>query len=179
MPRLDLHRFGSRLMRPAVVVFALSAGAVLTPPAAAQDRSPGATSSEGAGLETPVGLWSTPEGRSHVRIYPCEGSKLCGRIAWLREPNWTDGTPLVDKRNPDPKLRDRPVLGLLVLWGFSRGERDGRWDGGGMYHPEEGEYYRGALNVRPDGTLRVRGYRKVPIVGKTQIWTRVRAPAGN
>lgn len=158
---------------PALVVggtaFAAQAQSQTEPTVAPNAPGPGAPVSAG---RTPLGVWRTQDGRSHIRLYAC-GTKLCGRIVWLREPNWTDGKPLVDKRNPDPKLRDRPVLGLKVVWGFSRSERPGRWDGGRMYHPEEGKIYKGALTLRTDGRLRVRGYRKVPVVGKTQYWTRV------
>lgn len=169
-------------LRPARPVrFALAvtliAGAAGWPagPSAAQTQSE--SSANASALKTPVGLWRTKNGRSHVRIYRCD-DKLCGKIVRLREPTLKDGTPLVDKRNPDPKLRDRPIIGLTVIWGFAKSDRPGRWSGGGMYHPEEGKYYKGALTLRPDGRLRVRGYRRVPLVGKTQYWTRVETPTG-
>lgn len=168
-----MTRANASLRLPALAVLTAAALAVAAVPAGAQTQRQSETSAGVAAIgPTPVGTWQTEHGRSRVRIYRC-GDKLCGRIVWLREPTDDNGVPYVDKRNPDPKLRDRPVVGLIVLWSFSKGDRPGRWDGGGMYHPEEGKYYKGALTLRPDGRLRVRGYRKVPVVGKTQYWTRV------
>lgn len=163
-----------RTAGPAALLAALAFAAPSQAQDKTQDKTQSETSARAAALDaTPIGTWVTQGGRSRVRIFRC-GDKLCGRIVWLREPALKDGTKLVDKLNPDPKLRDRPVVGLTVIWDFSKSDRPGRWSGGGMYHPEEGKYYKGALTLRPDGRLRVRGYRKVPIIGKTQYWTRVK-----
>lgn len=157
------------------VVPPLSAGlcVLFSVSATAEAQDPAKTSTSASALQTPVGLWRTQQGRSHIRIFEC-GEKLCGKIVWLREAKLKDGSPIVDARNPDPKLRDRPVVGLTVIWGFTKSNRPGRWAGGRMYHPEEGKYYKGALTLRTDGRLRVRGYRRVPVVGKTQYWTRLK-----
>ena len=43
----------------------------------------------------------------------------------------------------------------------------------------DGETYRCTMRVREDGSLRVRGYVGVPLLGKTQIWTRHTSAAEN
>ena len=41
----------------------------------------------------PFGLWATEDGESKIKITPC-GPKLCGTLAWLKEPNDAAGKPL-------------------------------------------------------------------------------------
>jgi len=138
---------------------------LLTGPALA-DRPP----------STPVGLWETPEskaGKAHVQIEPCAG-KLCGRIVWLELPNDKDGQPRTDRRNTDAALRGRPILGLPLLSDFVPDpERADRWIDGRIYNPEDGEIYRCTMTLGPNGTLDVRGYLGVPLLGKSQTWKRV------
>lgn len=129
--------------------------------------------------ETPVGTWLTEEGKSRIEISRC-GEELCGRIVWLREPNEPDGSPKLDDENPDPQLRDRPILGLQILSGFTRASEDGtEWEDGTIYNPENGKTYSCTIAVREDGTLRVRGYVGIPLLGETQIWQRVESTAGD
>ena len=125
---------------------------------------------------TPIGLWETPEGkggRAHVKIEPCEG-KLCGRIVWLELPNDKEGRPRTDRRNTDAALKDRPILGLPLLSGFVPDpERADRWIEGRIYNPEDGEVYRCTMTLGPNGTLDVRGYVGLPMLGRSQTWKRV------
>ena len=44
---------------------------------------------------------------------------------------------------------------------------------GAIYSAEDGKAYKANLSLQADGTLRLRGYVGAPILGKTQIWTRV------
>jgi uncharacterized protein (DUF2147 family) len=119
-----------------------------------------------------VGTWLTEGGRSHVRIAPC-GEKLCGNIVWLKEPNQPNGAAKVDAKNPDPAKRARPIVGLPILWDFVAASPT-EWESGRIYNPEDGDTYRCIMQLQADGTLRVRGYVGVSLLGKTQIWTRVR-----
>lgn len=125
---------------------------------------------------SPVGLWETPEGKggkAHVKIEPCAG-KLCGHIVWLELPNDKEGRPKTDRRNSDASLRVRPILGLPLLNGFLPDpERPDRWIEGRIYNPEDGEIYRSTMTLGPDGTLDVRGYVGLPLLGKSQVWKRV------
>jgi uncharacterized protein (DUF2147 family) len=146
-------------LRP--LAWAATLALVATVPAAAQAPSP-------------LGRWLTDGGKSHVEIYAC-APHLCGRIVWLREPANPDGKPKVDRHNPDAAKRNQPIVGLVMLWGFkpADGER-GVWDNGRIYNPEDGDTYRSTLTLDGNGTLRVRGYVGVPLLGKTQVWSRVR-----
>jgi uncharacterized protein (DUF2147 family) len=120
-----------------------------------------------------LGLWLVQEKSGIVEIHPC-GAALCGRLAWLRQPLRADGLIKRDDRNPDPALRARTICGMDMLTGFKPAGPD-EWDGGRAYDPNDGSTYHAEMRVEPDGTLRLRGYIGIPLLGKSQIWTR--APA--
>jgi hypothetical protein len=66
----------------------------------------------GSGLQ---GTWLTEDGSARIRFEQC-ASAPCGRIVWLREPNDPEtGKPVLDKRNPDPALRSRRLLGVVIF----------------------------------------------------------------
>lgn len=109
-----------------------------------------------------AGRWVTPEGDSIVTIAPC-GAQLCGRITtFLRKP---DTPNPVDRNNPDPKLRGRPVLGMAVLTGFSDAGKEWR---GRIYDPRSGRSYKSILRRNADGTLNVQGC--IAFLCRTQVW---------
>jgi uncharacterized protein (DUF2147 family) len=120
----------------------------------------------------PAGLWLHANGRIQLEITPC-GSLLCGKLVWFRWPNDAQGQPLVDLKNPDPALRTRPLLGLTVLTGL-RPTGEDKWEDGKIYNPDDGNSYQALMSLQDDGTLRTRAYVVLPLLGKTQIWTRVR-----
>lgn len=125
----------------------------------------------GSESPSPVGVWLHANKLIRVEIVPC-AERLCGRIAWFKWPNDAKGLPLVDLKNPDPALRKRPLLGLIILQGLRRtGERT--WEDGEIYNPVNGRDYRATLSIKSYNTLRMRAYMLVPMFGETQIWTRV------
>lgn len=124
-----------------------------------------------AGAQTPIGVWLFPNNRFAVAIVSC-GNLLCGKVSWLKAPMDDHGQPRVDNQNPDTSLRSRPILGLTVLTGLHR-NADGDWEGGQIYNPDDGSYYAATLAVNDNGTLRVRAYVGVPMLGKTLTLTRV------
>ena len=117
-----------------------------------------------------LGNWLTEEGKAVVEIFRCE-EKYCGRIAWLRDP-LKDGNPVIDDKNPDEKLKDRPVLGMVFLQGFVYDE-DHVWTDGTIYDPESGDEYSAKVTLVGDTTLELRGYVLIPLFGRTEEWTRV------
>ncbi len=123
-----------------------------------------------------VGTWLASDGLSRVRLSDGQGV-YSGRVVWLREPRFpagdpqgAAGTPKVDRRNPDPALRDRPIMGLEVLAGLHYAG-NGIWEGGTIYVPDRGKTYPCKLALAPDGALKltVGG----PVLGRTITWTRV------
>jgi len=120
---------------------------------------------------TPVGIWLHANGRIRIEIAPC-GDRLCGKLVWFKWPNDAQGLPLVDLKNANPALRSRPLLGLTILQGLRR-TGEGTWEEGRIYNPDDGVDYRALMSIASDGTLRVRAYVLVPLLGKSFVWTRL------
>jgi len=123
-----------------------------------------------AGAQAPsvTGRWLSEDRKGVIEIYPC-GDKVCGKLAWLAEPN-ENGKPKLDHNNPDPALRQQPLCGLVMLRGFHQTEPN-RWGDGLIYNPENGKNYHATLTL--DGNvLKLRGYVGIPLFGATQTWTR-------
>lgn len=120
-----------------------------------------------------AGVWIDHTGRGAIEVHPCPGNggHLCGRIVWLDNPNDKQGKPLRDILNPDTKLRGQPICGLQVI-GNVRQQRDGSYDGGWIYDPEEGAKYDVELRLKDASTLQVMGYIGVKWLSETYTWKR-------
>ena len=125
----------------------------------------------------PQGVWLDQSGRAGIDIKPC-GDKLCGNIVWLKVPLNAEGKPKLDIHNSDANLQKRPLCGLPLLWNFSP-DGDNAWSDGQIYDPEKGETYSSNMHLKPDGTLSVRGYIGISLLGRSQIWTRAPANLGH
>ena len=129
-----------------------------------------------------MGTWLTASGRAQVRIEPCPDPKsgaICGTIVGLIEPKGPDGTVVapeaaIDWRNTDPALRGRKVLGMPLIWGFKKTSDPNAFEDGQIYNGENGKVYNANVSLQPDGKLRLRGYVGTPMLGETQLWTRVK-----
>ena len=114
------------------------------------------------------GMWLMENGKVTVRISSC-GGNLCGTIVGLKKPLDKEGRPKRDKDNPNPGLRNRPVIGLTILNGLSP-EGDDRWSGT-IYNPDDGNTYDSDVMLVNGQTLRVKGC--VAFVCKTKKFTRI------
>jgi uncharacterized protein (DUF2147 family) len=78
------------------------------------------------------------DGKVTVKVATC-GEQLCGKIVALKKPLDKHGRPKVDKENPNPALRKRPVIGLSLLEDM-KPSGDGKWEGA-IYNPDDGRTY--------------------------------------
>ena len=102
----------------------------------------------------PMGVWRMSNGKVTVRVSPC-GPKLCGTVVALKKPRDDKGRPRRDKENPNPALRQRPVIGLTILSNM-RPSGEGRWTGT-IYNPDDGNTYSSRMQLKGSGTMRVDG----------------------
>lgn len=139
-----------------------------------------ATTAFGAGTDDILGLWNTKDDESKLEVFKC-GDKICVRIAWLKEPNYTDpkegpvGTPKVDVNNPEPALKNHPMLGLQIMEGFTAVD-DSHWENGIIYNPDNGKHYRGKLHLESPNRLVLRGYLGISLFGQNYALTRQQTP---
>lgn len=118
-----------------------------------------------------IGLWEVGSGKARVKIVSY-GEKFAGRLVWLKEPTYPDGTVKVDKNNQDETKRTVPLLGFTNLIGFVD-KGNGKYEDGTIYDPENGNTYNCTITLTDDNTLEVRGYIGVSLFGRTDIWKRV------
>lgn len=102
----------------------------------------------------PSGVWSMENGKVTVKVSDC-GNNLCARIVGLKEPiSKIDGKPKVDRENPDPSLRKRPLMGLSILIGMKPAGQ-GLWKGA-IYNPDDGKTYSATVSHQGDA-IKVKG----------------------
>jgi uncharacterized protein (DUF2147 family) len=128
-----------------------------------------------AALATPAladayGTWAMTSGKVTVNVSDC-GGKLCATIVGLKEPiSKIDGKPKVDRENPDPAKRKRPLIGLSILGGM-KPAGENAWKGT-IYNPDDGKTY--SANMTLDGDkMAVQGC-VLGILCKTNNFVRVK-----
>ena len=124
-----------------------------------------------------IGIWVSENGDAKIKILK-SGESYEGSIIWLKEPNYTvdapgekAGTPKHDNNNPDESLRDRPIIGLKILWDIKY-EGENEWGDGEIYDPENGSTYSCMMSLESITTLNIRGYVGFSLFGRTTQWTR-------
>jgi len=109
---------------------------------------------------TPEGSWLTQDHDGVIAITACNPG-ICGRIVGMIAP-----------RNPNGSVpRDpagHPVCGLAIL--RAEPTSPGTWDGR-IVDPNDGTSWTCRLTLAADGTLHLRGYVLLPLLGRTQVWT--------
>jgi uncharacterized protein (DUF2147 family) len=115
-----------------------------------------------------AGTWLSGDGDGLIEIR-VDGAAISARI--LGSPNNDPERPRTDVKNPDPALRDQPLVGLDIFAGFSY-DGDNRWSGGFIYDPNSGKTYRGKLRLAGPGRLEVRGFIGISLIGRTETWIR-------
>ena len=145
-------------MNPAVSKFVFITLALLATGAAFAEEPPDIS-----------GKWLSGDGDGWIEIRN-SGKGLSGVIAGSPDPD--EDRPDKDEKNPDPALRDRPLVGLQIFDGFEY-QGKGRWKGGTIYYPNRGKTYQCTVTRVDEDTLKVRGFIGVSLLGRTEIWTRV------
>ncbi|MBC7617332.1 MAG: DUF2147 domain-containing protein [Pedobacter sp.] len=118
-----------------------------------------------------VGKWLNKDGDAHIQIYK-SGSTYDGKLVWLKNPKDETGKAKVDTKNPSANLKTRPILGLQLLNNFTYD--DGTWEDGTIYDPKSGKTYSCKMTMNGNDKLNVRGYMGISLIGRTDIWTRVK-----
>ena len=68
--------------------------------------------------------------------------------------------------------KDAPMMGLTIVKGMKR--NGNKYAGGSILDPRDGTVYHAQMELSADGQhLSVRGYLGIPLLGQTQVWTRL------
>jgi len=120
--------------------------------------------------EPVAGQWVTAEKDAVVAIRPCgkgaAAGTLCGMIDRFLVPP-PGGVDQRDINNPDARLRNRKLLGLAILSGFTA---DGAAWRGRIYDPKSGKSYRSIIRRKSADLLEVKGC--IGPFCQTQVWRR-------
>lgn len=112
-----------------------------------------------------VGEWWTQKHEGRIRFVRANDATYTGVLAWASEER-------KDTNNKDPKLRDRSLVGAVLMWNL---RLDGsKYVDGYVYNPEDGRTYRIEAKLAGADALDIRGYLGISLLGQTQRWTRFR-----
>lgn len=120
------------------------------------------------GADAILGKWWFPkrDGQMEVRR---EDDTYFGKVVSYKDPD------ALDEHNPDPKLRERPFVGIEMLKDFKFDPKQRKWIDGTIYDGESGKTYKCTMwfeNGDQD-RLNVRGYIGFSFLGRTETFTRV------
>lgn len=124
--------------------------------------------------DSPVGTWKTIDDgknieRSIVKVWENKGKYYARvqKVFFL-----PDDSRICDKC--DGKRKNKPIEGMVIMWGVEQKGKN-RWDGGRILDPENGKIYRVKLRLTDNGKkMKVRGYIGFSLLGRTQIWHRLK-----
>ena len=123
-----------------------------------------ANSFANSGPDVILGEWLSQEKDGKISIYK-QGDKYYGKISWGKTPGRKD------TNNPDAKLKNRDLIGLVILQDFKY--TGSAWENGKIYDPNSGKTYDCILKVKDNNkVLDIRGYVGMPMFGRTATWTR-------
>jgi len=130
-----------------------------------------------AAAADPTGIWQKSEQGERpgkFEIFRCGSGKryLCAKIVWLKDPLYK-GKPLHDIRNENPRLRDRPILGLPMINGMAQVGAN-QWKGN-IYNPEDGNTYSATLTLVSRNQINLRGCKGWILCGE-RTWVRTSLP---
>lgn len=117
------------------------------------------------------GVWLSENKDGKIEIYEQNG-KYFGKLIWLKNEFEKDGkTPRTDVNNPDEKLRNQPLKGLVVLKNLIF--EDGQWNSGQIYDNKTGKTYNCKAKLEGNSLI-LRGFVGVSLFGRSTTWTPVR-----
>jgi uncharacterized protein (DUF2147 family) len=115
---------------------------------------------------SPVGEWLVAKKVARIRIANCE-NRMWGVVSWEAQAG-------VDSKNPDPKLRERPTLGMPIILGMKPNAAGNKWEGE-IYSAENGKTYSANISLKDENTLAVQGCVLSVLCGG-ENWTRFENP---
>lgn len=119
-----------------------------------------------------LGIWWNEEKTSKIEISQKEG-KYIGTIVYMIPEKYENGEPPKDDKNPDPKLRDRSLVGLQILSGFRYDADDKEWVDGRIYDPKSGKTYDCYAWLESDDVLKLKGFvAGMRWLGRSSEWYR-------
>lgn len=122
-----------------------------------------------------LGEWWTEDREGRIRFKRYKDGTYRGITTCCKKDPPTEDEPGIDINNPNPKLRNRSTIGIILIWDLKY-DGDGKYVDGHVYNPRDGDSYHFIAEIIDDETLEIRGYLGIPLLGQTQIWKRAHLP---
>ena len=124
---------------------------------------------------SPVGKWKTIDDKTNkeksvVEVYEA-GGKIYGKIVQLLQEKDGGASKLCTKCTGSDQ--NKPMIGLVIVKGL---KADGdEYTGGTIMDPNDGKVYKCKMEVVEGGSqMKVRGFIGFSLIGRTQIWHKVK-----
>lgn len=119
-----------------------------------------------------LGRWKTIDDEtgkpvSIIEIYE-KHNKIYGKVVEIFSPK--SKVPRCEKCEGEDK--NKPILGLVVIKGLVKDKEE--YTHGKILDPKHGKLYKCSLSLEEKDRLKVRGYIGINLLGRTQIWERVK-----
>lgn len=116
-----------------------------------------------------TGVWKCDDYK--IEVFRA-GNTYSAKLLWSKDMFEADGkTSKKDVKNPNEKLRNRSVQGLTHITDLVC--KDGEYVDGKLYSVQDGNTYSLKGKLTGPNDLETRGYKGIPLVGKSFKWKRV------
>ncbi|MEO5892472.1 MAG: DUF2147 domain-containing protein [Ferruginibacter sp.] len=119
------------------------------------------------------GKWENQEKTFRIQVYT-QHNQFLAKIIWFSD---TEGKPMSywkDKRNPNPALRNRTIVGMSILRDLKYNTEKGSWENGKVYDSKHGKEWSASAVIDKHDVLKVRGYWRFKFLGKTMKFNRIK-----
>ena len=129
---------------------------------------------ETANADKMLGKWMAEDNNLEVEVFKMK-DRYAARVVWFDSsaPGSPKMSEQLDTENPDPSLRRRPWLGLVLVDDLHYDAQKDEWSGGNIYDPNSGHTFRSVVRLTSPKKLIVRGYWGVEFFGKSLNFSRV------
>lgn len=121
-----------------------------------------------------IGNWLSTDNAVAVEVYKSDG-EYQAKVIWFDE-KLGSGKPMnsrIDSENPNPKLRNRKIIGMEILHGLTYNQKQNTWENGRIYDATSGRTWDSSVKMNKDGTMNVRGYWKFKWIGKSMNFKKI------
>ena len=121
-----------------------------------------------------VGQWMSVQGNVKVQVYK-EGEEYKAKVLWFKDTD-DKSKPMhtrTDEHNPDPKLRQRKIIGMQVLSKMRYNPKSERWEDGKIYDAKTGKEWSSVAYLNNAGLLYLKGFWQFEFIGKTMTFKKI------
>ena len=119
-----------------------------------------------------LGEWYSDKDGIVIKFFEVNET-ISAKITWMKSVNNDEGNPKADILNPDESLRDRSIMGMIMMYNLTYIAGD-IWDNGSLYIADKRKIYSGMMRLKNKNTLYVKGYIGFSFFERySSTWTRV------